>query len=349
MQRHMVRQAAIVEDGALSVGWRQWVAECKMLDVADAEIARVLAQNGLDSAAAAEEIRSAGSHPYVTAGRWMAHRLRKLQSLLDIQHRLSCLSASADSVERRGDVPAQDFLERYYSTNRPVILERVTDSWPASTRWTPEYLRETCGCEMVEVMQDRDADPDFELNSASHKSTVPFADYVDMVVAAGETNDLYLVANNHFLERPGIRRLFDDIGPLPPILAPENLTTGTFFWFGPSGTITPLHHDPVNVLLVQVRGRKRVTLIAPDQTHLVYNEVGVYSRVDYDAPDYQRWPLFAHLNAVDATLGPGDALFIPVGWWHYVRSLDVSISLSFTTFAFPNHYDDLWRHPDIHR
>jgi ribosomal protein L16 Arg81 hydroxylase len=41
---------------------------------------------------------------------------------------------------------------------------------------------------------------------------------------------------------------------------------------------------------------------------------------------------------MQVVLEPGQALFIPVGWWHHVRSLDVSISVSFTNFLAPNDY-----------
>jgi ribosomal protein L16 Arg81 hydroxylase len=44
-------------------------------------------------------------------------------------------------------------------------------------------------------------------------------------------------------------------------------------------------------------------------------------------------------------LEPGEAIFIPVGWWHHVKSLEVSISVSFTNFVFPNYYE--WKYPHI--
>ena len=31
----------------------------------------------------------------------------------------------------------------------------------------------------------------------------------------------------------------------------------------------------------------------------------------------------------ECVLGPGDTLVIPIGWWHYVRSLSISFSVSF--------------------
>jgi hypothetical protein len=48
---------------------------------------------------------------------------------------------------------------------------------------------------------------------------------------------------------------------------------------------------------------------------------------------------------VTVTVGPGEALFIPVAWWHAVTALDVSISLTFTNFVHQNRFT--WRHPDI--
>lgn len=43
----------------------------------------------------------------------------------------------------------------------------------------------------------------------------------------------------------------------------------------------------------------------------------------------ERFPLYADAEYVEAILEPGDCLFIPRGWWHYVASLDVSCSVSF--------------------
>jgi ribosomal protein L16 Arg81 hydroxylase len=38
---------------------------------------------------------------------------------------------------------------------------------------------------------------------------------------------------------------------------------------------------------------------------------------------------------LDTVLEPGEFIFIPIGWWHWVKSLDVSISLSFKNFRVP--------------
>lgn len=47
-----------------------------------------------------------------------------------------------------------------------------------------------------------------------------------------------------------------------------------------------------------------------------------------DAPDLNRFPDHAHPRVMDCMIGPGDLLFLPVGWWHDVKGLDLSITVT---------------------
>jgi hypothetical protein len=38
---------------------------------------------------------------------------------------------------------------------------------------------------------------------------------------------------------------------------------------------------------------------------------------------------------LDVVLEPGQLLFVPVGWWHWVQALEVSATVSFHHFAIP--------------
>ncbi len=105
-------------------------------------------------------------------------------------------------------------------------------------------------------------------------------------------------------------------------------------WFGPKGTVSPLHTDPKGNCLVQVFGWKYVRLYDPSQTpHLYPHEgamLGNTSQVtDAENPDLDAFPEFALAEGYHCVLGPGDLLYIPPGCWHYVRSLSVSFSISF--------------------
>ena len=63
---------------------------------------------------------------------------------------------------------------------------------------------------------------------------------------------------------------------------------------------------------------------------------------DIDNPDPQALKR-GHTGAIRRhvfDLEPGEALFIPVGWWHQVTALDFSVSLTATNFLWPN---DAWK------
>ena len=86
--------------------------------------------------------------------------------------------------------------------------------------------------------------------------------------------------------------------------------------------------------------------MSPAETPRLYNDVHVFSRVpnvtaaDLDLAIY---PLIEQVGFHEIILDPGDALFIPIGWWHQVTSLAFSVSATYTNFKWPN---DGWQdHP----
>lgn len=327
--------------------WRRWIAENHLVGTSAQAILGVLVEQGLSASDARAELDRVRLDGNLAAADWMVQRLRKLESLLDAQQRVHSLDPSYAVVPRRAGLSSEEFLTEYYSANRPVVLTDVADRWSALERWTPEYLVDRIGDDLVEVMTTRERDPRYEENLDAHRSRMAFRDYVAMVEATAPTNDFYLVANNHFLDKPSTACLLPDIVQDERLLDSESSRGQMFFWYGPAGTVTPLHHDTSNVLLTQVRGSKRVRLVPALEAHRVYNDVAVYSPVDPERPDLERFPQFTDATTMTVTLGAGEALFIPVGWWHHVRSLEVSISVSFTNFRFPNSFE--WSFPNIVR
>jgi LPS sulfotransferase NodH len=318
--------------------WKRWVAQNKLLKTKDDAIVEVLVDNGYSRAAALAEVGRAASAPYLLGAALTQHRLSKGASLLNAMAQLARLDAKANTVERRTILSRDEFRDRYYAANRPVIIQGLMAGWRAMTAWTPDYLKSAAGDRTIEVMTGRNADAKYELNPRKHRTALRFADYIDMVYSGKVTNDYYMVANNLFFQRLEAQPLLQDFAAFPEYLNPAAVARQCFFWFGPAGTVTPLHHDTSNILIAQVAGRKRYRLVPASQWQCVYNSTGVFSDVDCENPDLSRHPKFGDASVIDVVLEPGEVLFMPVGWWHHVRALEVSMTVSFTNFVFPNNF-----------
>lgn len=262
----------------------------------------------------------------------------KLAWVLKTQGRQRALSAAANSIFRCEDLSGEEFLDHYYAPSRPVVLANVVKDWPACRKWSPDYLIEKLGDRIVEYQGDRTGAADFETNKDAHKRRSTFAEFMNLAMNAKD-NDYYITAYNSGVNQEALAPLADDLGTLDEYLRHEPGRMEAMFWIGPKNTFTPLHHDLTNNLLVQFVGRKRVTLASPAETPRLYNDVHVFSRVrNVTAPDLDlaAFPLLEGAFFQEIILKPGDALFIPIGWWHQITSLDFSVSATYTNFRWPN-------------
>ncbi len=101
-------------------------------------------------------------------------------------------------------------------------------------------------------------------------------------------------------------------------------------WVGNQTTVCA-HYDGSDNVACVVAGRRRFILFPPEQVANLYpgslnfTPAGApVSLVNLHNPDFDRYPRFkaALDNAYSAELLPGDAIFIPMLWWHHVDSLE---------------------------
>jgi len=247
------------------------------------------------------------------------------------------------AIDTVDDIDPTSFFERYYFENRPLKIRGFAARWQDFSGWSVPRLLERFGDADVEIMFGRNAHTDYDEDVDKMRRTLPFREFVAMLNDAegAQTNDFYLAARNLALLRT-FGPLVAELQPLPGFLT-QHEASYLNIWIGPAGTVTKLHHDLTNVLFMQLFGSKRITFVAPYDTSLVYNKDGVIAQVNAEKPDYKKHPLFAGASTASVTVDPGDAIFLPVGWWHQVRSLSASVSLTFINFTRPNFFqmDDI--------
>jgi ribosomal protein L16 Arg81 hydroxylase len=242
------------------------------------------------------------------------------------------LSFAIDAVE---NIDAETFRSLYYVTNKPVLLRGFLRNWPAFRKWSPRHFADRFGQVEVQVMCDLDPDRACYGGPYGNRRTLSIGDLVKMI-EHGASGSPYLVAQNHALRQPEFAELWRDLTFESGWFDAPESADAVSLWLGPRNTVTPLHFDLTNFLLAQVFGRKQAMLASPLDTLWLYNQRGGYSQVNPDRPDYDRFPLFARAGVGSVVVEAGDALFLPRDWWHHVRSLSASISLSLSNFAWPN-------------
>jgi len=105
-------------------------------------------------------------------------------------------------------------------------------------------------------------------------------------------------------------------------------------WMGHKGVVTTCHFDEEHNFFTEVVGSKRVILFPPSAWRALYIYPSFHghrhmSQVSSLSPEARTiFPRFPSASGIEYILAPGDVLYIPPFWWHYVESLDFSVSIA---------------------
>jgi hypothetical protein len=285
-----------------------------------------LVEGGVAPRIARRDVEHVAASPLAVPLLDSLRELDRIRELIELQRDLR----RGYALEELQSMPdAATFWARYWVTNTPVVVRGYLRSWERPFAPTFGSLRERFGRVEVEITSGRERfdDPGPHFDELTLRTTL--GDFLDVVLGSS-SNDQYLVARNSALAGP-LEGLLEDIEPPQDLFDTKGRRDGVSLWLGPRGTLTRLHHDGTNNLFCQVLGEKRLALVPPWETSIMATAFGYYAR---------ERPTAAHLSPSVKTveLAPGDAIFLPVGWWHEVESLSPSLSLALVGFRRPNTY-----------
>ncbi|EOR31610.1 JmjC domain protein [Elizabethkingia meningoseptica ATCC 13253 = NBRC 12535] len=223
------------------------------------------------------------------------------------------------------DISQEDFREKYLKPRKPVVIKNMAKKWPAYQKWTMEYMKEVVGDVTVPLYDSSKADPSAPINSSA--AEMKFGDYIDLIQK--EPTDLRIF-------------LFDPIKFAPKLLddyiSPKDLMGGFLdkypnMFFGGKGSVTFLHFDidMAHIFHTHFNGRKHILLFDYKWKDRLYQiPYATYALEDYDIenPDFSKFPALDGVEGIECFLEHGDTLFMPTGWWHWMKYLDGSFSIS---------------------
>lgn len=227
------------------------------------------------------------------------------------------------------DLSHSAFLERYYDQKIPVVLKAGAAHWRATQLWSPDYFLHFFGEKQTGVFVFEKKEGQWR---RSFIDRIPLSQAIAWMQENSDVNRKYYILKESIAEN--YPELISDftfpswgITPLAPF---ANL------WFGQGGNITALHYDTIENFHAQIYGRKQFRLFPPEDTAYLYPHSARtggrlnFSQIhDLDQDLLESFPLFYKARASLAVLEPGDILYLPPGWWHEVRTLELGISLNF--------------------
>ncbi|MEH2296105.1 cupin-like domain-containing protein [Nostoc sp.] len=224
-------------------------------------------------------------------------------------------------VERRSNLSYDEFVREYASVGKPVIITDVIKDWKAMKKWTLDFFRSEFGSIEYAVKED----------NTKNEGVMSIADYIDYITAGNSNRRLYMANFGIVSDYPELLKDYNDPIYFPNWLQrlPKKLLRKYDFdypdiFIGHKGTSIGLHQDHYygSAWLGMIKGRKQIVLFTPDQKEFLYD-----GKIDVLKPDLEKFPLYAKTNPVEVILETGEILYIPSGWWHHVKNIEVSIAI----------------------
>ena len=226
-------------------------------------------------------------------------------------------------------ITKKDFIANYFKPQKPVVIERFIEDWPAYTKWNLDYMAEIAGDKEVPLYDDRPVDYKDGFNEPH--ATMKMRDYVDLLKREPTKYRIFLW--NILKEIPGLRNDFSY-----PDFGLKLMKSLPMLFFGGEDSHTFMHIDIdlANIFHFHFHGKKQAILFDPKQTKYLYKiPHSLITREDIDItnPDFNKWPALKKANGWTANLEHGNMLYIPEGYWHYMKYLTPGFSMSLRAIA----------------
>ncbi|TYA73922.1 cupin-like domain-containing protein [Seonamhaeicola marinus] len=239
------------------------------------------------------------------------------------------MKLNLQEIPRVETITKEDFLKHYFKPQRPVVIEKCIEDWPAYKKWNLDYIKEIAGDKIVPLYDDRPVA--YEEGFNEPHATMKMSTYIDLLKKEPTKYRIFLW--NVLKEIPKLQEdfKFPDFG--------LRLMKGLpMLFFGGRDSYTFMHYDIdlANIFHFHFNGEKECILFDQKQTKYLYKVPhSLISRedIDFKNPDFNKWPALKNAKGYITKLNHGDVLYMPEGYWHYMRYITPGFSMSLRAMA----------------
>jgi Cupin-like domain len=227
---------------------------------------------------------------------------------------------------------SREVVWTFIDTASPAVFTHDIAKTDVGRLLTPNDLRHAFKDESVTVSVSQGGAFRSGVGSEILGRRMPFADFATYVENSNRQSSERLYLSQFPIDATPVI-LGSDVAT-PPYIPDGSSRVSKNLWFGPAGTISPLHFDRSHNLLHQHFGHKHVIMINPSNFHLLKpgskNSVSPHvSSLDLVTSAFNIDLSLLNAPCLETILEPGDVLFVPAFWWHHVISIDVAISINY--------------------
>ena len=227
-------------------------------------------------------------------------------------------------IPRVSNITKETFMADYVKPQLPVVVEGFASDWPAFSKWNLDYMKMVAGDQVVPLYDDRPVDYKEGFNQPH--ATMKMADYIDLLQKEPTNYRIFLY--NILKEVPKLQQDFTY-----PKLGLRLLKKLPMLFFGGKNSYTFMHFDIdlANILHCHFHGKKECIIFPPSETKYLYKiPYSLISRedIDFSSPDYEKWPALKLASGFKTELNHGDMLYMPEGYWHYMKYITPGFSMS---------------------
>lgn len=239
------------------------------------------------------------------------------------------MALDLQDIPRVKTITKEAFLDQYFKPQKPVVIERFIEDWPAYQKWTLDYMKETVGDKTVPLYDDRPVNYKDGFNQPHAK--MKMSDYIDLLKREPTKYRIFLW--NALKEVPQLQNDFSypDFG--------LSLMKGLpMLFFGGRDSYTFMHYDIdlANIFHFHFEGKKEIILFDQTQNQYLYkipHSLITREDIDFSNPDLDKWPALKHAKGYITHLNHGEVLYMPEGYWHYMKYITPGFSMSLRAIA----------------